>query len=226
MLNERLASNSSLRSRAGQRGVALLITLIVLVAITLAAIAMIRSVDTGNVIAGNLSFRQAATNSGDLGIEAAIAWLAKNRSAGTYLYIDHNSPTDPMGYSSNHSATPVPGQSWDDYWNNVLVPNNQVVRVKFNASGAPDPAGTNLRDNADNAVYYTIARLCNTNGDPTIPGTGCNISPVNATLNNASNQGAGTIYLEYYPQIYYRITSRVVGPRNTVSYVQAIVTSN
>ncbi len=56
-----------------QRGVILIITLIVLVAMTLASIAMVRSVDTSTVIAGNLAFKQSATASGDAGLEAAIA---------------------------------------------------------------------------------------------------------------------------------------------------------
>ena len=67
--------------RAGQAGVVLMMALIVLVAMTLAGIALVRSVDTSNIIAGNLAFKQAATNSGDTGIEAAAAWLNANSGA-------------------------------------------------------------------------------------------------------------------------------------------------
>jgi type IV pilus assembly protein PilX len=227
MLKKRPIPDSRNQLRSGQKGVVLLITLIVLVAMTLAAIAMMRSVDTGTLISGNLAFRQAASNAGDSGIEAAITWLAQNKT-GNYLQTDHNSVGDSFGYSSTRAATPglLPSglkQSWDDYWNTVLVPNNQVVRVKFNAAGAPDPAGANLTDNAGNAVSYTIARLCTINGDPTA--AGCSISKIAATtITGFNNQGAGTINLQYADQVYYRITVRVDGLHNTVSYVQAVIT--
>jgi type IV pilus assembly protein PilX len=63
-----------------QRGVVLFFTLIALVVMSLAAVALIRSVDTSNIIAGNLAFKQAGTSSGDAGIEAAIAWLSAAQS--------------------------------------------------------------------------------------------------------------------------------------------------
>jgi Tfp pilus assembly protein PilX len=54
-----------------QRGAILFIALIVLVAMTLAGIALMRSVDTNVLIAGNLAFRQGATAAGDYGVEDA-----------------------------------------------------------------------------------------------------------------------------------------------------------
>jgi len=53
---------------AWQQGIVLPITLIVLVAMTLAGIALLRSIDTSSIIAGNLAFKQSATASGDAGI--------------------------------------------------------------------------------------------------------------------------------------------------------------
>jgi flagellin-like protein len=48
-----------------ERGVVLIIALIVLVAMTLVAIGTLRSVDTSNVVAGNLGFKQATLNGTD-----------------------------------------------------------------------------------------------------------------------------------------------------------------
>ena len=53
----------------------LFIALIVLVAMTLAGLAMMRSVDTNNLIAGNLAFKNAAVSAGDAAVEAARTWL-------------------------------------------------------------------------------------------------------------------------------------------------------
>jgi type IV pilus assembly protein PilX len=65
------------RTRLGkQRGVALFFALICMVAIMMAAVMLVRSVDTASLIAGNLAFQQAATRSGDGGTEAAITYLA------------------------------------------------------------------------------------------------------------------------------------------------------
>lgn len=188
---------------ARQRGVVLMITLIVLVAMTLAAIALVRSTDTTNLIAGNLALQQAATNSGDQGTEAAIAWLEQNNS-GTYLHSDHNTSGDRLGYSASRQD-PVPGQTWENFWNTVL--SNQSISL------APDAAG--------NTVSYVIQRMCQLSGAPT-SGAGCAVSSATATT-VGNSEDAGTVVLQYSSQVFYRITSRIVGPRNTVSFVQTIV---
>lgn len=201
MLNLRASYDRPQLTR--QRGVVLMITLIVLVAMTLAAIALVRSTDTTNLIAGNLAFQQAATNSGDQGTEAAIAWLEQNNS-GTYLHSDHNTSGDRLGYSASRQD-PVPGQTWENFWNMVL--SNQSISL------APDAAG--------NTVSYVIQRMCQLSGAPT-SGAGCAVSSATATT-VGNSEDAGTVVLQYSSQVFYRITSRIVGPRNTVSFVQTIV---
>jgi len=62
-------------TRSAQRGVVLFIALIVLVAMTMAGLAMMRAVDTNNLIAGNLAFKNAAVSAGDAAVEAARTWL-------------------------------------------------------------------------------------------------------------------------------------------------------
>jgi type IV pilus assembly protein PilX len=79
--------------RRAQRGVVLFIALIVLVAMTLAGIGMMRSVDTNNLIAGNLAFKNAAGSAGDAAIESARAWL----TAKTPGQLE----TDQAGYFAN-----------------------------------------------------------------------------------------------------------------------------
>lgn len=190
-------------SRRGQRGVVLMIALIVLVAMTLAGIALVRSVDTSNIIAGNLAFQQAATHAGDTGTETAVAWLQAN-NAGTTLQANIFA----SGYAAARTD-PAAGQSWDAFWNNVLVPAGQVVTLAQDAT-------------TGNTVAYTIQRLCNAIGNPVTPGVDCAVSQT-AVANNSSSKGSGVIALQYSSLVYYRITSRVAGPRNTVSYVQSIV---
>ena len=54
-----------------QQGLVLFVALIALVAMSLAAAALVRTVDTGVMVAGNLAFKQSATMSADSGITAA-----------------------------------------------------------------------------------------------------------------------------------------------------------
>lgn len=189
--------------RAQERGVVLMMALIVLVAMTLAGIALVRSVDTSNVIAGNLAFQQAATNSGDAGTETAAIWLQSNAGGNTL-----HSNIFAQGYAASFQPPPSVGQSWDAYWKAVLVPAGQVVTLTTDAAG--------------NTVAYTIQRLCNATGDPLSNATGCAVTQSSAA-SSSSSKTAGTVALLYSSQIYYRITTRIAGPRNTVSYIQTIV---
>src|SRR4051812_32753519 len=81
MKHARMRPQSRLPRR--QDGVVLFIALIVLVAMTLAGIAMIRSVDTALGIAGNMAFKQATLQGTDRGIKTAADWLGNNSSGAT-----------------------------------------------------------------------------------------------------------------------------------------------
>jgi Tfp pilus assembly protein PilX len=204
MLTARARQRCGAARPVQQRGVVLLLALIVLVAMTLAGLGLMRSVFTSNRVAGNLAFQQAATQSADIGVETAIAWL-ENNNTGTRLYssIDAGSG-EPVGYSAVRQD-PAAGQSWEQFWE--LLPANRINTL---------PA-----DGAGNTVAYVIQRLCTAAGDPAT-GIGCELSP-RTTGSEGNSRSAGAIALQAPSQIYYRITSRVTGPRNTVSFVQVVV---
>lgn len=201
-----------------QSGVVLFIALIALVAMTLAGIALVRSVDTGNMVAGNLAFKQGATLAGDAGTEAAIAWL--QGVAGS-----SNSYTDQPAagyYATSQDALDMTGSSND--------PNRALVDWDFNScSGAattacirPAPA---ISAGAGNTVTYIIHRLCLSSGDPNNTTNTCanykstsSTSPKKGELKYGDDKR-----FEPLPKEYYRITSRTAGPRNTISFVEAII---
>lgn len=192
--------------RRTQSGVVLIIMLIVLVAMTLAALSLVRSTDTTNVIAGNMSFQQAAVHSGDTGIELAATWL-KNNAAGATL--DSDDPTNGyvaggLGVAPNLAANPP--QSWDNYWVNTLATRAVVAQQQ---------------DAAGNSVSYVIDRMC-ANAGPVTGGAACVSSP-SVAVASGSEEEAGLKQLNSPSVVYYRITVRVDGPRNTVSYVQSVV---
>jgi len=189
-----------------EQGIALITALIVLVAMTLAGLALVRSTVTSTRIAGNLAFQQAATRSADVGVEAAIAWLEDN-SAGTRLHnhIDIGG-AETTGYFARRED-PAAGQSWRAYWDDVVTGTVRINTLAVDAAG--------------NRVSYVIHRLCNAVGDPTA-GVGCEASP-DLAGGESSSKGSGVVALLTEAQRYYRITARVDGPRNTVSFVQVIV---
>lgn len=189
---------------ARQQGMVLLIALIVLIAMTLAGVALMRSVDTTNIVAGNLAFQQAATHSADPGIEDAVTWL-QTQNIGTGL--DNDVPS--RGYSANGNATtrnPSAGQTWDAFWTSVLSGSTYVFTTA---------------DSVSNKVEYVIDRMCNAAGSKT-GGASCTASPIVSAATGNAEEG-GEIQLNAPSVVYYRITVRVAGPRNTVSYVQAVV---
>ncbi len=58
-----------------QRGVVLFIALIAMVVLSLAGVALIRSVDTAASVAGNIAFREASTTAVNLAVEQAVNWV-------------------------------------------------------------------------------------------------------------------------------------------------------
>jgi Tfp pilus assembly protein PilX len=196
-----------------QGGAILFIALIVLVAMTLAGIAMIRSVDTSLGIAGNMAFRQSSLQGADKGVQAAVAWLAAN-SSGTAL----QSSNPGLGYFSATAASEAPG-----YWFNINNWGSSVALPNESGQvGNPDAAG--------NVVRYVIHRMCSC-ADVAYNaacggGGGSNNCGLYFPVSGGAAGGSMTVGAPVFigiPQIYYRITARVDGPRNTVSVVQVTV---
>jgi type IV pilus assembly protein PilX len=187
------------RQRHREQGIVLLIAIIVLIALTLAGIGIIRSAYTTNIIAGNLAFRDSATSSADAGIEAAIVWL-QSPTAGCTL----TSNCFSAGYAASRTVKSQT-DSWNTFWS-ALTTANQVKTLATDAR-------------TGNTVSYAIERLCNAVGPP--QDSGCASSSTAATVD--TNDKSNPDQIHALTKVFYRITSRVDGPRNTVSYVQAIV---
>jgi type IV pilus assembly protein PilX len=202
MLKRSLFSSRSAMGAAAlarQQGVVLLVALIILVALTLAGVALLRSVDTANLVAGNMSFHESATQAGERSTEAAVStWLGPKTTAKSPDLFSNSAVN---GYLAMRQD-PAAGQSWDAFWTATLAASS--------VTGATDAAG--------NTVSYVIQRLCDAAGAPfTI---NCSKPP---TTNTGGSFSAGGIAPITSSQVYYRITTRIAGPRNTVSYTQTIV---
>jgi len=196
--------------RGHESGVVLILAIVVLVAMSLAALALMRSSMTGNKVAGNLAFQQSATQSADIGVETAISWLEQNRLGNTLWANVARSGTAP-GYLATRSD-PAAGQSWSDWWD--------ALDANYKSAANPDGSGNPQEDSARNKTQFVIQRLCRSTGNPTDP-IGCEKAPT-ATCSGCGNSG-GPKPAPAPVQYYYRVTSRVIGARGTVSFVQVIV---
>ena len=211
-----LLAHFSRLSLKKQRAMTLFFALLALLALSLAAVALIRAVDTSTLIAGNISFKQSATSSADKGVDAAVTWMATVDAANIGLNV-LNDPAHPFNndnaaagyYSSVNPAlslTDGTGIQWNDN-------DSELVH--------PDP------DSNGNSIRYVIQRMCRNANQP-VQTADCLFSGA-IQDNNKQNiplpqdicQGAGCPVAGQTPQI--RITARATGPRNTVSYVQVFV---
>lgn len=188
------------RAPAKQRGIVLIVALVVIIVMSLAGLLMYRSLNSGVEIAGNLGFKQNATSVGDLGIETGRAYLMK--------YVSNALPLDnddiPNAYYSSWDQTFTPQTyDWDKTGNSV------------EATAA---------DGTGNRVRYVIHRLCAVpNIATTAPNQHCAIPSNGSPLGTGGGGASGAGFSSAAGQPYYRITARVDGPRSTVSYVQVIM---
>jgi Tfp pilus assembly protein PilX len=225
MLNLKTSRNPSphLRGAHRQDGIVMILALIVLVALTLAAVALTRSVSTSNTIADNLAFQQATTHSADRGVEAAVKWLETNNgqpsspdgtattcgTGSTVLACDQAA----QGYIAHRQDPDLaasPPVTWPAFWASLKTAGSTFTLAAV--------------DNG-NTVSYVIQRMCTTAGDATSSTNACSIAPaaVAGSCAGGSSCNAGGTNLNASSQVYYRITVQVSGPRNTQSFVQTIV---
>ena len=204
---------------AAQGGFVLIIALIVLAAMTLAAAAMVRTVDTSTLLARNISFKRDAVNRNDFALEAAINQF---RAGGALR--DGANTLDAIA-TQNYSAVMLPTDADGvplalknaDTSSNFYLPANSSLTPPYPGGtlgiAAPSkiPAGLVL----EMYPIYLIERMCTTRG----------IAAAETCIVNGRAQAGGTQPNDKPGQLFppmYRITARVTGPRNTVSYVQAI----
>jgi len=212
-----------LRARAPRRqqGVMLLIALIVLVALTMAGIAMMRSVDTSTVVAGNIGFRQSAVNAADQGIQGGYGWVL---SQITGAALSNDDPTN--GYFSSVPA----GEAPDWYTNSAVWNNAPTCSGTTNSTAACSTFATtgSSVDLAGNKISYLIHRLCPVaNCSPNASCGGvtnvCGQSLSSATLSGEGMDQSAPNYFTSPPSVHYRVTVRAIGPRNSVAYIQTLM---
>ena len=180
--------------RRAERGVVMFVALVVLIVMTLAGLAMLRQMSSGVSIAGNIAFKQGATAVADVGIEQARAFI----TGAPPPTID----IPASGYYATWAGSVDPGDAtWDPMWNAV-----------------PDIV------TASGSVRFIIQRLCSSTG-PAVGGAQQCSDAIPKSLGGETKGGGcyGCKTAKLDPAPFFRVTARVTGPRNTVSYTQVLM---
>jgi type IV pilus assembly protein PilX len=205
------------------RGMSLLFSLLALAALSLAGVALVRSVNTSAQVIGNLGFKQDATSAGGRATETAITLLRAPTTLAS-ASLDADSPADgyyatslelldPTGRRST-STTPLAGVDWDD--DNCA----NVISASSCLQASPSVTANG------NSTRFVISRLCQGTGP--LSGTNICAKPAAASLSDAVQRGEVRVGTELRPSKlvtspYYRIIVRTRGTRNTVSFTETIV---
>jgi len=207
----------------GQRGVSLVFALMALVVISLAAVALVRSVDTSALVIGNLGFKQDATSAASQAAEAAVNYLTLN--AGATLHNDR--PNDGY-YATSRDTLDVTGNG---------STNNTRAVVDWEGGGncslyAAGSFGTCVSPSAEislnggaNRARYIITRLCATEGAPAA--VDCAV-PIGSALTGGGNKGVQDYKNSNFQTVvvntqYYRIVVRATSARGTVSFTETMI---
>lgn len=189
-----------------QKGLVLFIALIALVAMSLAAAALIRSVDSGVLVAGNLAFKQSAIMSAETGIARAYNFINQSSESAllapaTGYYANFDGALLETTASLNATAT---------WANSILVPQD-------------------IADKSGNETRVILQRMCRNAGavnqENCLVGTGNSAANSMGSKSEGGGAGGGGFGAQKggADAVVYRATVRVTGPKNTVSYLQAFI---
>jgi type IV pilus assembly protein PilX len=217
--------------RQAQRGVTLLFALITLVALLLASLALVRSVDTSSILMGNIGFKQDATVTADQATRQALQWLNANK---TVLNTDSAASGYYASTKEDGTATNPPV---DATGQQLSTSTRQLIDWDSDSCGAF--SGTFTRCFSDlkpvgvtvsgaNSAEYVVFRLCSQAGEYTNSGyTGTCAKPLLSSSTGATMRGdlsypkSGRFGSQSGP--FYRVVVRVRGARNTTSFTETIV---
>ena len=209
--------------RQHQTGMAMVIVLLALMLMAFASVALLRSSDTATQIIGNLGFQKNGVGQADGALKLAEDWISAHGSGGTLFSDDAaNGYYATSADNCDLTGNSTPSDSTDDVnWDATSHAGCSVVALHVTPVGLA----------TGYSAAYVINRLCNAPGDPgslTADDGYTRMTCARAnieTLDGSTRDSAayGQTPLSGGTQYYYRVTARIVGPRNSVRYIQTLV---
>jgi type IV pilus assembly protein PilX len=189
-----------------QRGVVLIFTLIILLILTIGAVALMRSMNTSLTSAGNLAFRRDLTNQGEQAVSNVMTAFKAGGALSTSAVTDSNVPAN--NYSATMLATNAQGVP------NILLSQDSTFNSTGFTSSANDIAGAT----SDITIRYVVDRMC-TNTGATVANqcVQSSAAPLGGTANGSQSvtPPSATVY---------RLSVRVSGARSTQVFLQTTFT--
>lgn len=183
---------------AGERGMVLLAVLVVLVVTLLAGMGVLRAVQTGNAMAGNFSFHQAAMQASDRAITDALSEVANRVAAGQGNTGLPNRYLNVIDGTVNAMGVPA---SVD--WAQVRCVDEKGALVSDCAA-----------DDGNYRIQYVVERRCSGNPD---------FSDIGDIRSRCEYEPSPTAGSATTIALLYRVLVRVRGPRGTESWFEAMV---
>jgi Tfp pilus assembly protein PilX len=210
-----------------QSGISLVFSMMALVALSLASVALIRAVNTGSGILGNLGFKQDTLMGADDATRVAIDWLSgKVASSVSDLYADitasgyYAADRPSLNATASSSSTATAMIDWTGKGCGALTGANCLL---------PTTVDSSKMKNAGVTAQYVVLRLCSQAGDPTTSGSTVQCAtPLTASSStsveknspkSSSPRRAGSTAQSQF----YRIVVRAKGARGTLSYTDTVV---
>ena len=201
--------------RQTERGVVLVTTLLILLVMLIGAVALVRSLDTSLVTAGNLAFKRDLAQQSELAVENL---LQNFRTGGPQA--------ERAARAANDAARNFSAQ--------VLPTNDQGIPIALLTEPLPPFVGV-LDAGRGITLHYVVDRQCSEGGDDAVLGAerctqvgpgqpqgGSSSQWLRAEQNSGvAAGGAGAGLAGAAPQyVAYRISIRATGPRGTQSFFQ------
>lgn len=193
-----------MKNLKAKKGIALPISLFVLMGVTLAAAALIRTGEFGITMAGDIAHRSIVSGHNDVVAATALNWLNDNK--GTL-----NNTNSAQGYFSSTSPSVI-DYTREESW--------------LNARKLP----TDANGNTSSYLIFRMCSLPNTPYNGSLNGVQnqCAIKESTQASGTDGNSSGfqGFSFTSNTLQIYYRVIVRTVGPKDATSITETVVAMN
>lgn len=216
---------------SSQAGIVLFFALLALMVMSIAGVALIRTVDTNALLSGNLVFRQSASTASNVALEGIAENVAK-----TIKLVDSTSHHAGQGYYANCSQ-------FDTQPNALICDGNQLTTMTWNDSNSslvPTQTDGNdeIRNGVDrqgNEIRYVVERMCSYSDAEVTAGIALSNASrcmMASSPSNGENCSHNVANIEFFKRCIassdsplYRVTLRIAGPKNTVTFMQSFVSN-
>jgi Tfp pilus assembly protein PilX len=226
-----LSSSTKHSPNNTQIGLVLFFALLALAVMSIAAVALIRSVDTNALLSGNMVFRQSASSTSNVALEGVAENIAKKVSLADS--VKHNPA---LGYYANCSQFDIEPSALACDGKTLTT----MIWTDANSRLVPSQTDGNdeIRDGIDrqgNEIRYVIERMCNYSNaevNAAAAPTASERCMMASSPSNGENCSHNVTNIELFKQCIassdsplYRVTLRIAGPKNTLTFMQSFISN-